>query len=90
MSDREKNFNAVNYSSRIITPSDATIVKEANNFLNADNPKAILSSLELILHGFLSSEFSDDQVIRKNCIYHYNLMRDLIRELIINQNKTDQ
>lgn len=82
MSDREKNFNAVNYSSRIITPSDATIVKEANNFLNADNPEEVLESLDLIFNGFLTSEFSDDQEIRSNCLYRYNLTRNFLGYLV--------
>ena len=68
------------------TPSDAKIVKETNFFLNADNPKAVLSSLELIFNAFLSSEDSDDQEIRTNCLYHYNLMRDFVKNLIDENN----
>ena len=88
MQKPENNFNAVNHSTRIITPGDAKIVEETNFFLNADNPKAVLSSLELIFNAFLMSESSEDLEIRTNCLYHYNLMRDFVKNLIINQNKT--
>ena len=88
MSHEKNNFNTSNNSTRILTPNDATIIETTKYLLTAEHPEKVLTSLNLLLDGFLQSEIANEQDLRTNAFYHFGLLKDFLQTSINSTPKT--